>query len=498
MSGSARQISRITLAADPRFLRAASLFMKEMALAAGLDEAAAANLELAAEEAGLLIINQSFAGISGGSFDIVCEYESGRFVAAFEDKGLPFEWNKAGQSEETRHSVALLSGFADELRLINRGKEGKRLEFAVNRSSPLLETSFGDAAQQQGADEAAMAPLDAPLDLRPLDPDADGVAFARCMYNVYGYSYVETVYFPERVRGLVEQGLLISHVAVTPEGEVVGHQALKKDTADARIANICMGIVDPRYRGRKLFERLKDMAVASGRAAGLTGLYVEAVTLHPYSQKANFATGGRETGMLLAYVPEGFTFKKIKDGDEAALTRQTAVLYYNPLNPGPARSVHAPARHRQMIRRIYDWVGLERVLREAPAEARAALPAHAEIAVEVTRAFGHAVISVVAPGLDLAQQLRSQLEELKLSRIDVISVDLPLAHPGTQLLAEEIEACGFSFCGIYPEKHRDGDLLRLHHLNNVRVDPARIVTVNEMGRDLLAYALAELKQPAGL
>ena len=498
MSGSARQISRITLAADQRFLRAASLFMKEMALAAGLDEAAAANLELAAEEAGLLIINQSFAGIAGGSFDIVCEYESGRFVAAFEDKGLPFEWNKAGQSEETRHSVALLSGFADELRLINRGKEGKRLEFAVNRSSPWLETSFRDAAHEQGAEEAAMAPLDAPLDLRPLDPDADGVAFARCMYNVYGYSYVETVYFPERVRGLVEQGLLISHVAVTPEGEVVGHQALKKDTADARIANICMGIVDPRYRGRKLFERLKDMAVASGRAAGLTGLYVEAVTLHPYSQKANFATGGRETGMLLAYVPEGFTFKKIKDGDEAALTRQTAVLYYNPLDSGTARNVHAPARHRQMIRRIYDWVGLERVLREAPAEARADLPAHAEIAVEVTRAFGHAVISVVAPGLDLAQQLRSQLEELRLSRIDVISVDLPLAHPGTQLLAEEIEACGFSFCGIYPEKHRDGDLLRLHHLNNVRVDPARIVTVNEMGRDLLAYALAELKQPAVL
>lgn len=496
MSASARQISRITLAADQRFLRAASLFMKEMALAAGLDEAAAANLELAAEEAGLLIINQSFEGIAGGTFDIVCEYESGRFVAAFEDKGLPFEWNKAGQSEKTRHSVALLSGFADELRLINRGKDGKRLEFAVNRSSPWLETSFRDAAQEQGVEEAAMAPLDAPLDLRPLDPEADGVAFARCMYNVYGYSYVETVYFPERIRGLVEQGLLLSHVAVTPEGEVVGHQALKKDSPDARIANICMGIVDPRYRGRKLFERLKDMAVAEGRARGLTGLYVEAVTLHPYSQKANFATGGRETGMLLAYVPEGFTFKKIKDGDEAALSRQAAVLYYNPLNPGPACGVYAPARHRQMIGRIYDWAGLERVLLEAPAEAYAALPAHAEITVDVARVFGHAVISVVAPGLDLAQQLRAQLDELKLSRIDLIAVDLPLAHPATQILAEEIEACGFSFCAVYPEKHRDGDLLRLHHLNNVRVDPARIVTINEMGRDLLAYALSELKQPA--
>lgn len=497
MSVPARQISRLTLAADPRFLRAASLFMKETALASGLDEAAAANLELAAEEAGLLIINQSFEGIADGSFDIVCEYENGRFVAAFEDKGLPFEWSKAGQSEKTRHSVALLSGFADELRLINRGKDGKRLEFAVNRSSPWLETSFGDAAQEQGGEEAAMAPPDAPLELRPLDPDADGVAFARCMYNVYGYSYVETVYFPERIRSLVEQELLFSYVAVTPEGEVVGHQGLKREHAGSRVANIGMGIVDPRYRGRKLFERLKDMAFAAARSRGMTGLYGEAVTLHPYSQKANFATGGRETGMLLAYVPEGFTFKKIKDGEESAQTRQTAVLFYNPLNPGAARTVHAPLRHRQMIQRIYDWAGLERGMAESSPGARAALPAHAEIAVEVTRAFGHAVISVVAPGLDLAQQLRAQLDELKLSRIDLIYVDLPLAHPATQLLAEEIEACGFSFCGIYPEKHEEGDLLRLHHLNNVRVDPARIVTVTEMGRDLLAYVLAELKHPGG-
>ena len=63
-----------------------------------------------------------------------------------------------------------------------------------------------------------MAPLDTALDLRPLDPEKDGVAFARCMYSVYGYSYLETVYFPERVKGLIEKGLLRSYVAVTPEG----------------------------------------------------------------------------------------------------------------------------------------------------------------------------------------------------------------------------------------------------------------------------------------
>ncbi|WP_395689881.1 ATP-binding protein, partial [Aestuariivirga sp.] len=487
MSTSARQLSRMTVTADQRFLRAACLFMKEMALAAGLDEQAAANLELATEEAGLLIINHSFEGIANGTFDIVCEYENGRFVAAFEDKGLPFEWSKVGESEKTRQSVVLLSGFSDELRLINRGKEGKRLEFVVNRSSAWLETSFRDAAHDEELAQVAAAPIDTPLQLRPLDPAAHGVSLARCMYNVYGFSYLETVYFPERIRSLIDQGLLLSYVAVTDDSEVIGHQGLKKERPDSLVANISMGIVDPRFRGRKLFERLKEMAIGAARASGMVGLYGEAIALHPYSQKANFGKGGRETGILLGYVPEGFTLKKIKDGEEAARNRQSAILFYNPLNPGPSRVVYPPSRDRQMIRRIYDWVQLERTLADATAAMTAALPARAEITVDVAPAFGQAVISVVTPGLDLPRQLRDQLNELKLSRVDVIYVDLPLSHPATQLLAEEVEACGLSFCGIYPEKGHNGDLLRLHHLNNVRVDLARVTTVTDMGRDLLDY-----------
>lgn len=490
MTSPPRQIARITLAADARFLRAACLFMRDMALAVGLSEKAAANLELATEEAGLLIINQSFAGIAHGQFDIVAEHESGRFVAAFEDKGLPFEWGKAGEAEATRHSVALLSGFADELRFINRGKEGKRLEFVVHQSSPWLETSFQDSGDEG---DAPMAPLDTALDLRPLDPETDGVAFARCMYSVYGYSYLETVYFPERVKGLIEKGLLRSYVAVTPEGEVVGHQGLKKEHASQRVANNCMGAVDPRFRGRRLFEALKDFAYADARRSGLVGLYGEVVTLHPYSQRANIAIGGRETGVLLAYVPQGFTFRNIKDGDKAGLSRQTTVLFYKALADAEPRMAYLPARHRAMIEKIYGWLGLERSCPHVGAEVLAGLPEQSRIEVDVASAFGMAAISVVAPGRDLTRRVHEQIEELKLSRVDVIHLDLPLAHPATQELVPQLEALGLFFSGIYPEKHDEGDLLRLQYLNNLRVDPTVIVTASERGKELLDYVLAEMK-----
>lgn len=490
MAGQGRQIARTTLAADPRFLRAGCKFMREMALASGLDERAAANLELAVEEAGLLIINQSFEGPEDGTFDIVIAYENGRFIAAFEDKGLPFDWSKAREADSTRQSVALLSSFADELRFINRGRDGKRLEFVIHQSSPWLETSFQD--QHQDADgETGMAPLETPLTLQPLDPVAHGVALTRCMYAVYGYSYaVESVYFPERIKSLVDQGVLMSFVAVTPDGEVAAHQGLKKSSPSSRVANMGMGMVDPRYRGRRLFERLKDFAISAARDSGLCGLYIEAVTIHPYSQKANFSAGARETGILLAFVPPGFTFRKIKDGEAAGAGRQTAVLFYNAIGQGPRRRIFPPLRHVPMIERIFASVGLERDISAAPADL--ALPAHARIEVEVVAAFGHATISVMSFGRDLVNRVGNELEECRLSHIDVIFVDLPLADPATQTAVPELEKLGFFFAGVYPEKHADGDLLRLQFLNNIRIDPAAIHTVSEMGRSLLDYVMAEM------
>ena len=494
MAGTERQLARATLSTDPRFLRAGALFTREMAIAAGLPERVAATLELAAEEAGLLIINQSFEGKRTGTFDIICEYHDGRFIAAFEDQGLPFEWGRAAQSDTTRHSVALLSGFADELRMINLGRDGKRLEFVVHQSSPFLESSFREAEGEDDPEAVTIAPLDTPIELRPTIPERDGIAFARCMYKVYGLTYPETVYFPDRVRSLIEQGLLMSFVAVTADGEVVGHQGVKLESPMARVANICMGAVDPRFRGRRLFEQLKDMAADTLRQKGLLGVHSEAVTLHPFSQKANFKTGGRETGMLLCNIPRGFSFKDIKDSDIIGEDRQTAVLYYNVLNPTLRRSVHLPPRHRQMIERIYSWVGLDRDTASSETGAITALPEAARINVDVLPAQGSAVIRVVEPGHNLASLLRDQRDELKLGRIEVIYLDIALHWPATPNLVQQAEELGFSFCGIYPEKHIDGDLLRLHYLNNLRIDPSRIVTINEMGKDLLDYTLAETKR----
>jgi hypothetical protein len=47
---------------------------------------------------------------------------------------------------------------------------------------------------------------------------------------------------------------------VTPDGEIVAHQGLKKEHMDSPVAEIMMGVVDPRFRGRGLFEKMKKIS----------------------------------------------------------------------------------------------------------------------------------------------------------------------------------------------------------------------------------------------
>lgn len=45
---------------------------------------------------------------------------------------------------------------------------------------------------------------------------------------------------------------------------------------------------------------------------------------------------------------------------------------------------------------------------------------------------------------------------------------------------------GFFFSGVIPEMF-DGDFLRLRYLNNVRIDPAKVVLATEFGKELFDY-----------
>lgn len=477
MANEANVVSSIKVKAQRKVIPAVTAFVREMVHQEGLDLNEARQLEVVAEEACLNVIDHAFEGNSDATFDVVVERWPGRVVLAVEDQGLPVDWKKIGGGETAGFGMMIMKGFTDEVKFLNLGKGGKRVEFIKN-------ISFGGRGEPETApapkDETL--PQDMPIEIRLMRPD-EGTALAQCFYRVYGYTYGEFLYYPEKIRELIESGLQISIAAVTPKGEIVAHQALVLEHQDSRVADMAQGVVDPRARGRKLFENIKLAGIDAARKRGLYGLYTETVTIHPYSQKANFAVGAKEMGFLFGMAPQMMSFKKLAERQDQ---RQTTIILYHRTNPEPLRTVYPPIQHETMIRRIYENGSFKRTLASAPDEKGLDLSEMSLLDMKTLPEYGFAFLRVVKYGRDLPDLVRVRLRELCLGRYDCIYLDLPLGDPATAHFCAALEMLGFFFSGIIPEMF-DGDVLRIQYLNNVSIDSAKVVVVSDFGKELFKY-----------
>jgi len=470
-------VSRMTVRAHRKVIPAVTAFVREMVHQEGLTPDEARQLEVVAEEACLNVIEHAFEGNAEATFDVAIERRPGMVVLAVEDQGLPVDWTRIGTGDAAGFGMMIMKGFTDEVRFVNLGKGGKRLEFIKNISYG----GGGEAARPQDPQEEPF-PQDLPIEVRLMRPD-EGIALARCFYRVYGYSYGEFLYYPEKVRELLESGLQTSLAAVTPAGEIVAHQGLVLDGPESRIAEMGQGVVDPRTRGRGLFEKIKVSSIAIARQKGLLGLYTETVTIHPYSQKANFAVGAKELGFLFGYGPQMMSFKKLAEKQDQ---RQTTIMLYHRTNEEPLRTVYPPVQHETMIRRIYENGSFHRKLERASGEGTQGPGPTALVNVRTLPEYGFAYLRVIRYGEDLPDLVRARLRELCLSRYDCIYLDLPLSDPAISDYCAALEVLGFFFSGVIPEMF-DGDSLRLQYLNNVSIDPARVVVVTDFGKELFDY-----------
>jgi serine/threonine-protein kinase RsbW len=475
-------VAKITARTNRRFVPSYTSLVRELATSLGFSAEEASKLELVTEEACLNVIDHAYSGDENSFFGISLEKRPGQLVIAVEDQGLPYDWSKAERGEGIGLGLRIMRAFLDQIRYLNLGREGKRIELIRN-----LPQDYPDAEafcmESRNRDE--QGPVEEiPIIIRLLRPD-EGVEVARCFYHCYGYSYLDFVYHPEKIRELLEQGLQTSIVAVTPEGEIAGHFAMSRETPDAKVAETGQAVVNPHFRGRGLFEAMKEKGADYARGQGVYGFYSEAVTIHPYSQKGNLKLGACETGILLSYTPQRLSFRNI---DASVRNRQTTVLFYLRTNDEPERVVYPPPSHRDMVERIYRRGNFRRIVKEPSHGEMPAPPDRSRVEVRVVPDVGRASIRVCDCGVDLRALVKAHLREMCENRIECICLDLPLSDPAAAAACSAMEELGFSFSGVIPELF-NGDMLRLQYLNNVSVYPGEVVLASDFGRELFAYVL---------
>ena len=483
------QIARVTVRADAGFLTPLLSFVGQAAEQLGLGGKEAGHLKRAVETVCRNVIENAFGPDDDGRYDVHVLRRPGKLVLAVEDQGLPFDYTPLQDAGDQNLAQVLHRSFADEVRFVNLGRRGNRVELVKHLPHTDVREHLPEDEHHATLDAPA-ASEDVPIEIRMMLPE-ESFELSRCVYRSYGYSYDwDYIYYPERIRELQEKGLMRSCVAVTPEGEFVGHLAITVERPGSPAGESGQAVVDPRFRGHHLFPRMKTFMAEWAADAGMYGLYSEATAVHPYSQKGNLHLGARETGFLLGYIPASVSYKQI--GEEREGRRGSVALFYMRVRDEPEREIYPPVPYVEAVSRVVEHNGLRRTIGQVPdPRLQPSL-----MSVDVHQDHNLAFLRVDEPGADMEELVRSHLRDLSLHRVDCIYVDLPLSHPATARAAEGLENLGVFFGGIIPEAHpAGGDVLRLQYLNNVEIQASDVSTASDFGAELLGLIFRQNSLP---
>ena len=310
---------------------------------------------------------------------------------------------------------------------------------------------------------------------------ADAHAVARCFFATYGHTYVfPAVYEPRCLCALNKSEAYVSFVAIDQNGDVAAHYALHREPG-APIAEGCGAAVDPRHRRRHLLEMLRTSAESYARDAGLSAYYTEPVTDHPVTQLESQKFGAHITAISLGHSPRTLLAKHM-DGLTATSQRQSLTLYVKLLRPAESRTIYPPAKHRDILTRLYGDLNVPIEMHHG-----AAPSGSGSLHVAVDKTSQNATIMVQSIGADSIAVARQALADLvALASLGVVYAMLPLDDPATPALCEALEKEGFFFSGFAPWMIDKRDALRLQFLLRP-IDTTQLTIAGDAGQSLLAY-----------
>jgi serine/threonine-protein kinase RsbW len=302
---------------------------------------------------------------------------------------------------------------------------------------------------------------------------------AQCAYSAYGYSFiVDNAYDAKAIRELNQSGQLVSMVAVTEDGDVMGHASMALDD-DPLCGAWGRAFVRKRYRRRGCLKELSAGLMKEAQARNLQWVVADAVCSHEYSQRAVVSFGFEPCCLVLARTTP-LDLKGIKDAQE----RENILLCYRRISsPISSLPLFFPPDHADFISYLYQGLGENPKLGKVQQTASTDRPHEMKVFVEP---LATATIIVETCGQGVVPAVKNALRSACMEGLKGIYLLLDLADPIVSELTPEFEAMGFFFSGIRPRS--DGrDQLVLQYLNNIGVDFDAIKVAFEQGVELKEY-----------
>jgi GNAT superfamily N-acetyltransferase len=317
----------------------------------------------------------------------------------------------------------------------------------------------------------------------------DAEAIAQLLYENYHLSYVHADFYrPRYLMAMLASGGLLSTIAVH-EGRVIGHGALMP-LPGVSSAETGAAVVHSAYRGLGIFGRLSEHTLDRAVDRGLASVFGDAVTIHPFSQRAERSNGYFETALQLGMVPAQTTMRGF--GGEGPRRRTATIRSYRPFDEQPRR-VALPAIYRELLESVYANVGLTIEARTQPA------PFEGEtLTTEVDEPRSLGFLRLRRWDGEAGSALKGAVRHLRSRHVDVVYADVDLAavadvNEATAALNE----LGFFAAGLVLHGLDGHDYLRLQLLDSEEIELEDVVCDSAFAEALRRRVLEDKARVGG-
>ena len=287
--------------------------------------------------------------------------------------------------------------------------------------------------------------------------DAAGVA--NLFRAVYGADYpIRTYIEPELLIKENAARRVISSVARTPKGDIVGHNALFQSAPYKKIYESGAGAVHKDYRGGNgIFTKMIAHGIEVGHQDfGVELVYGEAVCNHVFSQKACYKLDLITRALEVDLMPAA-----AYDKEKSATGRVAAMLCFRTMTPKP-QTVYIPPLYKEQLQFLYANLDDNRTLKTACQTLSREVETKLEI--EVFKFANVTRIAILEAGNDINSVLEKKEEELRKEGIKVFQIWLKLTTESIGDTVSRLKKSGYFFGGILP-RWFDGDGLLMQKIS---------------------------------
>ncbi len=307
----------------------------------------------------------------------------------------------------------------------------------------------------------------------------------RLAWKCYGYTQEEILYDIDTFTQKIEDGELISIVALDPDrNAIMGHIGLKHHDPLVKVPELGLAFVDPAYRNSGLALSLGKKALDIAKETNCSGMFDCSVTTHPFSQQGMHTLGSRPCGLFMGIAAAGLQARQLATSTQE---KGSVVNHYYAFDRSP-RTVFVPAHHQDMVNDIYGWLELPRLFE--PGDPTPAKGPSSISVFPMPAEHNAAFIIVHTIGKDTASEVATALADCKRKRMDAVYSFLPLESSHLPLLVDQLEKTGLSFAGIMPHIHNGEDRLLMQYIN-IPINHEAIKLYGDMTPKLFTYILGE-------